>query len=136
MWSTARRLGCAMLHFHLFDGCPALVIPVNAQAPIVAWSPCTLNQMQQVLMVSTQQEKGMPEWMVKEGMEMPKYEVEPTYEGNGTPKYEASGTQGTGYVAEIQHEQICEWLDGLVSVPHLLPEARGTFVDVLARGVR
>lgn len=135
MWSTARRPGCAMLHFHLFDGCPALVIPVNAKAPIVAWSPWTLKQMQQGLMVSTQQAKGTPEWMVKEGMEMPKYEVEPTYEANGTPRYEASGIQSTGYVAEIQHEQICEWLDGLVSVPHLLPEARGAYVDVLARSV-
>jgi hypothetical protein len=94
MWSTSRRPGCGMLHFHLFDGCPALIIPVNSQAPIVAWSPWTLAQMQ-------------------EGKTM----------------------QSGGYVAEIQHEQICEWLDGLISVPHILPEARERYVDVLARGV-
>ncbi|TLD39071.1 hypothetical protein E2P81_ATG00058 [Venturia nashicola] len=135
MWSTARRPGCAMLHFHLFDGCPALVIPVNKLAPIVAWSPWTLKQMQQGLMVSVQQAKGMPDWMVKEGMEMPKYEAEPIYEVNGRPKYEVSSVPSTGYVAEVQHEQICEWLDGLVSVPHLLAEVRGSYIDVLARGV-
>jgi hypothetical protein len=94
MWSTSRRPGCAMLHCHLFDGCPALIIPVNAQAPIVAWSPWTLAQMQEGKMM-----------------------------------------QSGGYVAEIQHEQICEWLDGLISVPHVLPEARERYVDVLARGV-
>lgn len=102
MWSTARRPGCAMLHFHLFDGCPALVIPVNSQAPIVAWSPWTLKQMQ-------------------EGMTM--------------QIRDGKVVQGGNYVAEIQHEQICEWLDGLLSVPHVAPEARGVYVDVLARGV-
>ncbi|KAE9994715.1 hypothetical protein EG327_005161 [Venturia inaequalis] len=133
MWSTARRPGCAMLHFHLFDGCPALVIPVNAQAPIVAWSPWTLKQMQQGLMVSNQLAREKPEWMVREGIEMPKYEVEQTCEGS--QKYDGGSAQSGGYVAEIQHEQICEWLDGLLSVPHLSPEVRGTYVDVLSRGV-
>jgi hypothetical protein len=94
MWSTSRRPGCGMLHFHLFDGCPALVIPVNSQAPIVAWSPWTLAQMQAGLMM-----------------------------------------QNGGYVAEIQHEQICEWLDGLISPAHLRSEARERYVDILARGV-
>ena len=47
MWSTSRRPGCAQLLFHLLNGCPALVMPViTAKAPVLAWSPWTLNQMQ------------------------------------------------------------------------------------------
>lgn len=45
MWSTSRRPGCGTLIFHLLNGCPALVLPVSARAPIVAWSPWTLAQM-------------------------------------------------------------------------------------------
>ncbi|KAF1360241.1 hypothetical protein EJ07DRAFT_177559 [Lizonia empirigonia] len=45
MWSTSRRPGCGTLHFHLFSGCPALVIPATSRAPVVAWSPWTLAQM-------------------------------------------------------------------------------------------
>lgn len=47
MWSTSRRPGCAQLIFHLPNGCPALVLPAcTAQTPVLAWSPWTLNQMQ------------------------------------------------------------------------------------------
>ncbi|KAL9128319.1 MAG: hypothetical protein Q9217_002974 [Psora testacea] len=47
MWSTSRRPGCGQLHFHILNGCPALVMPVStAKAPVLAWSPWTLNQMQ------------------------------------------------------------------------------------------
>lgn len=45
MWSTSRRPGCGTLIFHLLNGCPALVLPVSARAPIVGWSPWTLAQM-------------------------------------------------------------------------------------------
>jgi hypothetical protein len=76
------------MHFHLFDGCPALVIPVNAAAPILAWSPWTLAQM-------------------------------------------LSGQ----YAAEVQHEQLCEWLDSLVSIQHVNAEVRERFIDILGRAV-
>ncbi|KAF2142235.1 uncharacterized protein K452DRAFT_287453 [Aplosporella prunicola CBS 121167] len=45
MWSTSRRPGCGTIIFHLFDGCPAVVLPVSSEAPICAWSPWTLEQM-------------------------------------------------------------------------------------------
>ncbi|KAI9722614.1 MAG: hypothetical protein M1812_001545 [Candelaria pacifica] len=46
LWSTSRRPGAGQLTFHLLDGCPALVLPVQAtRTPILAWSPWTLDQM-------------------------------------------------------------------------------------------
>jgi hypothetical protein len=90
MWSTSRRPGCGTLIFHLFDGCPALVIPVTPKAPIVGWSPWTLSQMR---------------------------------------------TGGGGYNPEWQHEQICEWLDTIVSHDHLNPSVREKYTDVLGRAV-
>jgi hypothetical protein len=44
-WSQARIPREARLQVHLFSGVPALVIPVTAKAPILAWSPWTLKQM-------------------------------------------------------------------------------------------
>lgn len=43
MWSTSRRPGVSLMHYHLLNGCPALVIPVTESAPINAWSPVTLK---------------------------------------------------------------------------------------------
>ncbi|KAF2200745.1 hypothetical protein GQ43DRAFT_373116, partial [Delitschia confertaspora ATCC 74209] len=40
-----------------------------------------------------------------------------------------------GYRAQWQHEQICEWLDTIVSLPHLNPAVREKYVDVLGRSV-
>lgn len=45
-WSQARIAGEARLQLHLFTGVPAFVVPVTARAPIFAWSPWTLKQMQ------------------------------------------------------------------------------------------
>lgn len=45
-WSQARIPGEARLQLHLFTGVPAFVVPVAAKAPIFAWSPWTLRQMQ------------------------------------------------------------------------------------------
>lgn len=45
-WSQARNPNEARLRFHLINGIPALVLPVTGQAPICAWSPWTLHQMQ------------------------------------------------------------------------------------------
>ena len=91
MWSTSRRPGCGTIIFHLFDGCPAVVIPVNNNAPILAWSPWTLAQMR--------------------------------------------GAGSGGYKPEWQHEQICEWLDGIISHEHLTPALREKYVDILGRSV-
>lgn len=90
MWSTSRRPGCGTLIFHLFDGCPALILPVTAKAPVVGWSPWTLAQM---------------------------------HAGGGE------------YQPEWQHQQICEWLDTVISVPHLTPSLQGRYVDILGRAV-
>ncbi|KAF2185068.1 hypothetical protein K469DRAFT_577814 [Zopfia rhizophila CBS 207.26] len=43
---------------------------------------------------------------------------------------------GTGvYNAEWQHEQICEWLDTIISVQHVSPAIRERYVQVLGRSV-
>ncbi|RPB28885.1 hypothetical protein L211DRAFT_855098 [Terfezia boudieri ATCC MYA-4762] len=42
MWSTSRPPGASLIHYHLFNGCPALVIPVDENCPI-AWSPVTMT---------------------------------------------------------------------------------------------
>lgn len=40
-----------------------------------------------------------------------------------------------GYSAEWQHEQICEWLDTIISVQHITAQVRDRYVDVLGRSV-
>ncbi|KAJ4984026.1 hypothetical protein SVAN01_10457 [Stagonosporopsis vannaccii] len=40
-----------------------------------------------------------------------------------------------GYAPEVQHEQICEFLDGIVSLPHLAPGVRERYEGVLGRCV-
>ena len=45
MWSSSWRPGGGLLRFHLLNGCPAIVVPVTAKAPVLAWSPWTLRQM-------------------------------------------------------------------------------------------
>ncbi|KAF2003399.1 hypothetical protein P154DRAFT_428955 [Amniculicola lignicola CBS 123094] len=42
---------------------------------------------------------------------------------------------GGMWQAEWQHEQICEWLDGVISVPHVDPKVREKYVEVLGRSV-
>ncbi|KAF2842915.1 hypothetical protein M501DRAFT_924597 [Patellaria atrata CBS 101060] len=113
MWSTSRRPGCGTLIFHLLDGCPALVVPVTGNAPIVAWSPWTLAQMRASggLGASASASASVS------------VSVGTSDVGNGT------------YRAEWQHEQLCEWLDGIVSVAHLSPGIREKYIDVLGRAV-
>lgn len=45
------------------------------------------------------------------------------------------GGDGGGYSAEWQHEQICEWLDCIISVAHVSPGVRQRYVEVLGRSV-
>lgn len=46
------------------------------------------------------------------------------------------GGPGTGqYSAEWQHEQVCEFLDSVISVQHLNPAIRDRYVEVLGRSV-
>lgn len=40
-----------------------------------------------------------------------------------------------GYQAEIQHEEVCEYLDTIISVPHLNSVVREKYEGVLARSV-
>jgi hypothetical protein len=43
--------------------------------------------------------------------------------------------QGSGYSPEWQHEQICEYLDTIISIPHVSPALQKVYVDVLGRMV-
>lgn len=45
-WSQSRIADEARLQFHLFTDVQAFVVPVVVNAPILAWSPWTLKQMQ------------------------------------------------------------------------------------------
>lgn len=40
-----------------------------------------------------------------------------------------------GYNPEWQHEQICEFLDGVISVEHVVAKVRERYVEVLGRMV-
>jgi hypothetical protein len=40
-----------------------------------------------------------------------------------------------GYSPEWQHEQICEFLDTIISIPHINPALQKNYVDVLSRMV-
>lgn len=102
MWSTSRRPGCGTLIFHLLSGCPALVVPVTASAPLLAWSPWTLSQMRAYQACAP---------------------------GVMDPK------DAGGYTPEVQHEQICEFLDSVISLPHLGAAVREKYEGVLARCV-
>lgn len=42
---------------------------------------------------------------------------------------------GGGYQPEWQHEQLCEYLDTIISVPHLKDSIRERYVEVLGRMV-
>ena len=42
---------------------------------------------------------------------------------------------GSGYDAALQHEQVCEWLDTVISVKHLDHRVRNVYEDVLGRVV-
>jgi len=39
----------------------------------------------------------------------------------------------SGYQAEVQHEELCEYLDTIISVPHLSTVVREKYEGVLAR---
>jgi hypothetical protein len=41
----------------------------------------------------------------------------------------------SGYNPEWQHEQICEFLDTIISIPHINPALQKSYVDVLGRMV-
>lgn len=52
------------------------------------------------------------------------------------PGFNPQAMAGTGgYSPAWQHEQICEWLDTIISVPHLSPKLQSNYVDVLGRMV-
>jgi hypothetical protein len=106
VWSQSRRPGCGTIIFHLLDGCPALVIPVTSRAPICAWSPWTLSQMRA---------------------------AQNQFAGGAPPM--GTGMQQGMYNPEWHHEQICEFLDSVISVPHVNPTLRERYVEVLGRSV-
>ena len=115
MWSTSRRPGCGTLVFQLLNGCPALVIPVTPNAPIVAWSPWTLSQMR------AYQASNPP---------TPSHS---TYLSSPAPPLPPLNS--TGYTPELQHEQVCEYLDTIISLQHVNPAMREKYEGVLARSV-
>jgi hypothetical protein len=52
------------------------------------------------------------------------------------PGYNPQAMAGSGgYSPEWQHEQICEFLDTIISIPHVNPALQKTYVDVLSRMV-
>lgn len=45
MWSTSARPGESALRYTLLNGCPALVLPARAGAPLVSWDTLTLAEL-------------------------------------------------------------------------------------------
>lgn len=86
MWSSSRRPGAAMMNFHLVNGCPTLVIPTNNMAPLVAWSPVTLQTMRSDL-----------------------------------------------YSPQQHHEQICDFLDSIISPKDCSPGIMNNYETSLGR---
>ncbi|KAF1980887.1 hypothetical protein K402DRAFT_343548 [Aulographum hederae CBS 113979] len=106
MWSTSRRPGCGTVVFNLFDGCPAVVVPVSASAPVCAWSPWTWAQMRSYQYIQ-QQQQPQPQ----------------------TPNNPHK------YTPEYQHEQICEWIDSIVAPELLDDNTKNKYEMVLGRAV-
>ncbi|KAI5120888.1 hypothetical protein M0805_002988 [Coniferiporia weirii] len=48
LWSTSARPGESVLEYTLFGGCPALVLPARAGAPLLAWDALTLAQLHEL----------------------------------------------------------------------------------------
>ena len=91
LWSQSRRPGSGAIVFHLFNGCPTLIVPVVSNAPIIAWSPWTLAQMR-----------------------------------------DASSSR---YTVEKHYEQLHDWLNGIISLDHVLPELRPKYAGLLNRAI-
>lgn len=43
VWTSSARPGESVMNYTLFDGCPALVIPIKPGSPLIAWSAFTLK---------------------------------------------------------------------------------------------
>lgn len=44
-WTLSARPGESVLNYVLFNGCPAVVVPVKPGAPLIAWDCLTLEQL-------------------------------------------------------------------------------------------
>ncbi|KAI0674455.1 hypothetical protein C8Q78DRAFT_595418 [Trametes maxima] len=47
-WTTSARPSESVIQYHLFNGCPALVVPAKIGAPLLAWDTLTLEQLWKV----------------------------------------------------------------------------------------
>ncbi|GME62731.1 hypothetical protein GTA08_BOTSDO02862 [Neofusicoccum parvum] len=124
MWSTSRRPGCATMFFHLFDGCPALVVPVK---PAAAASPPPLSRSSTATSSSSSSSKG------KQRAHSPTNV--PVLAWSPWTLAQMMGPGRDGYGAAVQHRQLCEWLDGMLSVEHMHERVRGRYVELLGRSV-
>jgi len=48
LWTTSARPGESVIEYILFNGCPAIVIPVKPGSPLVAWDTLTLEQLHKI----------------------------------------------------------------------------------------
>ncbi|KAG8919848.1 hypothetical protein FRC01_001069 [Tulasnella sp. 417] len=45
-WTSSARPGESVMHYVLFSGCPAIVVPVKPGSPLVAWHTSTVSQLE------------------------------------------------------------------------------------------
>ncbi|KAG7446790.1 uncharacterized protein BT62DRAFT_980427 [Guyanagaster necrorhizus] len=45
LWTTSARPGESVINYILFNGCPAIVVPVKVGAPLLAWDALTLEEL-------------------------------------------------------------------------------------------
>ncbi|EOD51087.1 hypothetical protein UCRNP2_2133 [Neofusicoccum parvum UCRNP2] len=130
MWSTSRRPGCATMFFHLFDGCPALVVPVK---PTAAASPPPLSRSSTATSSSSSsssskgKQRALPQTIA---LRVPVLAWSPW------TLAQMMGPGRDGYGAAVQHRQLCEWLDGMLSVEHMHERVRGRYVELLGRSCK
>jgi hypothetical protein len=118
VWSQSRRPGCGTVIFHLLDGCPAIVVPVTKAAPITAWSPWTLSQMRAKAQGDVKGAGGyVAEWQ---------REFFHHFFPSPSPLF---------LITDCTHadEQICEFLDSIISVAHITPSLQKRYAEVLGR---
>lgn len=48
LWTTSARPGESVMNYILFNGCPAIVVPVKLGAPLLAWDSLTLEKLWEI----------------------------------------------------------------------------------------
>lgn len=131
MWSTSRRPGCGTLHFHLFDGCPALVVPVKKQQPPSSATPLSTPPLSRSSTAAS-----AASWSSSKGKQRATNDAGvPVLAWSPWTLAQMVDARSSGYSPARQHREVCEWLDAQLSVEHVHERVRAKYVELLGRSV-